>query len=74
MAKDKERERKYKEEGRRRIMIRKANRKQAWSDRVRLYGRGSEICEWCGGHMSWCSSCEMWSSTCCQEYGTCACS
>ena len=64
----------YKAEGLRRTKIRKANRLNKWSDKVRTYGRGSAICPYCDSYMSWCSCCQMWSSTCCQDYGTCQCS
>ena len=74
MAKDKNKEAAYKEEGRRRIIVRQIRRKNNWSKRVHLYGRGTQECHMCGGQMSWCSSCEVWSSTCCCEYGTCQCS
>lgn len=74
MAKDKEFEKQYKAEGRRRMKIRKENRKQRWTQRVKRYGRGAEVCPYCGEYMTWCSSCEMWSSTCCEDYGTCMCS
>jgi hypothetical protein len=74
MAKDKHKEAEYKAEGLRRIAIRQKKRKEKWSQRVHLYGRGTQKCYLCGGQQTWCSSCEVWSSTCCCEYGTCQCS
>jgi hypothetical protein len=74
MAKDKNKEAAYKEEGRRRIVQRQLTRKANWSKRIIRYGRGIQSCSMCGGQMSWCSCCEVWSSTCCCDYGTCQCS
>ena len=65
---------KYQQEGKRRILIRQANRKQKWSEKVSRYGRGSELCPYCNSYMTWCSICQKWSSKCCIDYGTCQCS
>lgn len=64
----------YKAEGRRRINARQQKRKNAWSTRVRHYGRGSERCPYCDEYMTWCGTCQEWSSDCCVDYGTCQCS
>ena len=74
MAKDKNIEAAYKEEGRRRIIVRQIKRKNNWSERVRRNGRGTQQCSMCSGQMTWCRTCEVWSSTCCCDYGTCQCS
>jgi hypothetical protein len=75
MAKDKEFEKIYKEQKRIRISERKKKRKERWTERVRIYGRGSKQCETCGSYASWCSCCEVWSFHCCgNDYGTCQCS
>jgi hypothetical protein len=74
MAKDKEVEAKYKAEGLRRITVRQQKRKDNWTEKVRIYGRGAETCPMCGHHMTWCGTCQEWSSECCQEYGDCQCS
>ena len=71
MAKDKEFEKNYKAEYRRRMIIRKQYRKQNQQYNKHIKG---EECEYCGGRMSWCSCCEQWSRSCCVEYGTCQCS
>lgn len=44
MAKDKERERKYKEEGRRRILIRQANRKKKYLSKLEAIEMRKQSC------------------------------
>ena len=72
MAKNKEQENKYKEEGLRRIKERKKKRLQKFVNRVTEHKNSK--CSWCGGQKRWCDICEMWSRSCCEEYGTCMCS
>jgi hypothetical protein len=72
MAKDKQKEQKYKEEGLRRILERKKKRLDKFVTKVTEHK--SSTCSWCGGEKRWCSCCDMWTRTCCEEYGTCMCS
>jgi hypothetical protein len=74
MAKDKNKEAEYKEEGRRRIIARQIKRKNNWTTKAYRYGRGTSKCTMCGGQQTWCATCQVWSSTCCCDYGSCQCS
>jgi hypothetical protein len=71
MAKSKEFEAQYKEEGRRRAIERRKARTKQHRSNVR---DGGIECDECGGQMSWCDTCQMWTRNCCVEYGTCQCS
>jgi hypothetical protein len=72
MAKNKDNEIIYKEEGLKRIKERKRKRLQKFITNVTEHKNSR--CSWCGGEKRWCSSCDMWTRTCCEEYGTCMCS
>ena len=74
MAKDKEFEKRYKEEYKKRVALRYLKIKNTQADKRFRYGHGDSTCSMCGGNMSWCSSCQVWSSNCCCDYGTCMCS
>lgn len=71
MAKNKEQENKYKEEGLRRIKERKKTRLENFINKKENNRNG--ICNTCHNEMEWCEGCNMWSCRC-EEYGTCMCS